>query len=278
MGDGKSARSFRADLRSLAVNTSASLFPGIVCRGAAALAMLISVFAASPATANVDLIFEPSLVFSPAPNCTVDQILTVQLRARSNSASPEEFGGLSVILEWDPAVLEFMEHIANTGPEYLWAFEFYPAGGLNPNYADGDASYYAGGQVFSPPVAPANNTNGMLVTTFKFKVLAPTDGTVLRMIDTRAFELTQVTDNNAADTTGDISSTATFKVADACDCLLGDVNLDLAYDALDIDAAVDVIIGVDTNPAHINAVDADCDGDADGADIQLFTNFMLLAM
>lgn len=233
---------------------------------------------ASKASANVDLFFEPSVVFSPAPDCTVNQILTVQLRARSSTGSAQQFSALSVILEWDPAVLEFMEHIPNANPNYIWTSQFYPAGGLNPDYSDGDASYYALPQTFNLPVAPANNTNGMLVTTFRFKVLTPTDGTVVRMIAERAAELTQVSDNDANDVTGDISSTSTFKVADACDCLLGDVDLDLDYDLLDIAAAVEVLLGNDTDPAHVNAVDADCDGDADGNDIQGFIDFMLLAL
>ncbi|GJQ26993.1 MAG: hypothetical protein HBSAPP02_20250 [Phycisphaerae bacterium] len=242
------------------------------------LAALFGAVIASPVTANVDLFFQPSLVFSPAPGCTVNQILTVQLRARSSTASPQQFSALSVILEWDPAVLEFMENIPNSNPNYLWTSEFYPAGGLNPDYSDGDASYYALPQTFNLPVAPANNTNGMLVTTFRFKVLAPTNGTLVRMIADRAGELTQVSDNDANDVTGDISSTSTFKVANACDCALGDVNLDSAYDLLDIAAAVEVLLGNDTDPSHVNAVDADCDGDADGNDIQGFTDFMLLAL
>ncbi len=255
-------------------------FVNAKCFGRVLLVLsLLSVAASVPlAAANVDLFFQPSLVFSPAPNCTVNQVLTVQLRARSSTAAPEQFSALSVILEWDPAVLEFMEHIPNTNPNYLWSSQFYPAGGLNPDYSDGDASYYAVPQTFNLPVAPANNTNGMLVTTFRFKVLAPTNGTDVRMIAERAFELTQVSDNNANDITGDISSTATFKVADACDCLLGDVDLDLDYDLFDIAAAVEVLLGNDTDPAHVNAVDADCDGDADGNDIQGFIDFMLLAM
>ncbi|MEK6643078.1 MAG: hypothetical protein AABZ08_04160 [Planctomycetota bacterium] len=233
---------------------------------------------ATPAIANIDLFFQPVDIFSAGPTCTAGQILTVQLRARSSTAAPEQYTGLSVILEWDPTKLEFMEHIPNVGPEYVWAFEFYPAGGINPNYADGDASYYAGGQFATPPDAPDNSTNGMLVTTFKFKVLAPTDASTLVMVATRAGELTQTSDINANDTTGDISSVATFTVANACDCLLGDVDLDLAYTFLDIDAAVNVLLGLDVDLAHINAVDADCDGDADGDDIQKFTDFMLLAL
>lgn len=233
---------------------------------------------ASTASANIDLFFAPVEIFSPGPTCTAGSILTVQLRARSSTATPEEFTSLSVILEWDPTKLQFMENIPNVGPEYVWAFEFYPAGGINPNYADGDASYYAGGQFFTPPIAPDNTTNGMLVTTFKFMVLAPTDASSLVMIPSRAGELTQTSDINANDTTGDISSTATFVVANACDCLLGDVDIDSDYDFLDIDAAVNVLLGLDTDPGHINAVDADCDGDADGDDIQGFLNFMLLAL
>lgn len=233
---------------------------------------------ASTATANIDLFFAPVEIFSPGPTCTAGSILTVQLRARSSTAAPEEFSGLSVILEWDPTKLQFMENIPNGGSEYIWSSEFFPAGGLNPNYADGDASYYAAGQIFTLPSAPGNASNGMLVTTFKFMVLAPTDASSLVMIPSRAGELTQTSDINANDTTGDISGTATFVVANACDCLLGDVDIDSDYDFLDIDAAVNVLLGLDTDPGHINAVDADCDGDADGDDIQGFLNFMLLAL
>lgn len=240
---------------------------------------MLGVLAPSVASASVDLFFAPSLVFSPGPSCTPSMILTVQLRARSSTALPEPLSSIAVILQWDPTKLEFMEHIPNTMPEYEWSFEFYPNDGVvNPDYSNGDAWYNALAQIVDPPSAPANNTNGMLVTTFKFKVLAPTDGSILEMIASRGSVLTQVVGLEANDITGDISSTSLFKVANACDCLLGDVDIDLQYTFADIAAAVDVLLGIDTTPSHINAVDADCDGDADGDDIQGFTNFMLLAL
>jgi hypothetical protein len=242
-------------------------------------AAMFGAMAPSVASASVDLFFAPSLVFSPGPSCTPGMILTVQLRARSSTASPEALSSISVILQWDPTKLQFMENIPNTMPEYEWGFEFYPNDGVvNPDYSDGDAFYDAFAQIVDPPSAPANNTNGMLVTTFKFKVLAPTGGSILQMIGSRGSVLTQVVGLEADDITGNISNTSLFKVANACDCLLGDVNIDGQYTFADIAAAVDVLLGIDTTPSHINAVDANCDNVANGLDIQGFTNFMLLAL
>jgi len=232
-------------------------------------------------SANVDLFFVPSVVFSPGVNCP-SNILTVQLRARSNTPNPEMYSSVSVILQWDPAVLQLTmgdETIPNTSPNYQWSFEFFPDDGtVNNTYADGDAFYDAFGQITDPPSAPANNTNGMLVTTFKFKVLAPSTGTVLSMVPSRGSVQTQVIGTAADDITGDISSTTTFKIANTCKCGLGDVNVDGVYTDADIAAAVDVLLGNDTTPSHISELDFNCDGVADGLDIQGFTDFMLLAL
>jgi hypothetical protein len=89
---------------------------------------------------------------------------------------------------------------------------------------------------------------------------------------------TVVLDQDSNDVTGNISSTATLKIAQVCNCAVGDVNQDGHYTLADIDAAVEVYLGNDTTPGHVTAADVNCDNKADGSDIQPLINLLLLAL
>jgi YD repeat-containing protein len=61
-----------------------------------------------------------------------------------------------------------------------------------------------------------------------------------------------------------------------CTYCPGDVNGDGFLDINDVNVFVAVLLGTDTNPAHLAAADMDRNGVADGNDIQLFVNALLL--
>lgn len=61
----------------------------------------------------------------------------------------------------------------------------------------------------------------------------------------------------------------------ACSPEVGDVNQDGQITEADVAAAVDVLLGLDLTPSHVAATDANCDGVADGDDIQPFLEFVL---
>ncbi len=55
----------------------------------------------------------------------------------------------------------------------------------------------------------------------------------------------------------------------------GDVNCDTVLDFGDVQALVEILLGADTDPCHMNAADMNSDGAADGLDIQLFVTAIL---
>ncbi len=58
-------------------------------------------------------------------------------------------------------------------------------------------------------------------------------------------------------------------------CPVGDVNGDCVLDAGDMEFFVNVLLGIDSDCAHVAAVDMNGSGTADGADVQPFVNAML---
>ncbi len=60
------------------------------------------------------------------------------------------------------------------------------------------------------------------------------------------------------------------------DCNLpGDINCDDVVDLADADTLTAVLLGLDTDPVHIAAADLNCDGSANGDDVQPFVDALL---
>jgi len=57
--------------------------------------------------------------------------------------------------------------------------------------------------------------------------------------------------------------------------LLGDANLSGGVDIADAGALVNVLLGLDVNPAHVTGSDVNCDGSVDGEDIGAFVELLL---
>ncbi|MCK6457947.1 MAG: hypothetical protein L6Q92_15640 [Phycisphaerae bacterium] len=228
------------------------------------------------ASALIDLVLVPSNTVSTL-GC--DDIIEVDLVARSDDTSTQLFTGVDVILNWDTVAFEFLGEqncFPPGGAMCPWISDgFFPdADGLNNNLDDGDAFYTAFGQLGMPAQAPPQ---GMVVTTLRFRARAVTAGSTLSTPATAGmFAMTAVVGDDGSDVTGDISSTTNSIVVENCSCELGDVDLNTLIEAADLAAAVDVLLGINTNPQAIAGVDADCDNDADGDDLQPFLNFMFV--
>lgn len=232
----------------------------------------------SPARADVDLVFSPSRNFATL-GC--DEIINIDLVARANAGANELISGLDVILVWDSAALEFLGEFncippGGGGCPWLGDGFFTDADGINDNLDDGDAIYSAFAQLGAPAtVTPA----GLVVTTLRFRARAVSAGADLSIAATMGmFAMTVVLDDASADVTGDISSVSTSVIVQPCSCAVGDVNEDGEFTTADFGAAVDVLLGLDTDPDHIAAVDANCDTFANGDDIQLLIDFLYTAL
>ncbi|MFQ5425211.1 MAG: HYR domain-containing protein [Phycisphaerae bacterium] len=138
---------------------------------------------ASLAHANVNLEWR----MQPGP-IQVNDIITIGLYAVSDSSVTQLVAGADVIVAWDPALLQMLDLINNSGPnEYQWqGSRFDPGDPFNLNEVvppqDGDGLYVALGQL-APDIAQAT-PSGFLVTTFQFRVLGETCGTDVRIVAT----------------------------------------------------------------------------------------------
>jgi len=63
--------------------------------------------------------------------------------------------------------------------------------------------------------------------------------------------------------------------APAGNCDVGDCDGSGAVDMADVDCLVNILLGFDTDPAHIANADANSGGTLDGHDVQAFVNRLL---
>jgi len=235
---------------------------------------------AAQARADVDLFYVPTNTFQPT-DCGDDQIIRIELRALSTNVGGQMISSVSTILNFDPTHLELLGNIPNQAPDFVWSNDFFPNDQdmINPDWTDGDALHVVTAPLGQFAFVP-DSGEGLLITTFEFLVLGEnTDGSLISIDPEEGqFGETRVLSNTGGNVTGDLSATALVDSADACDCALGDVNLDGFYTLDDIDEAVQVLLGNNTDPDAINAVDANCDDVANGLDIQAFTDFMIVAL
>lgn len=221
------------------------------------------------------------VILSPTPQTkAAGQIVEVTMSVRASGAAAEQFSGLGAIISWDSTKLQFI-NADTSGAGYPWfqAGFFTNPDGLNnpPNPTAGQGMYHAFASTTTPAVAPVAPAQ-LIVVKFRFLAIGGTPGTVVKLLPAYGtFSRTQVYGTTpGSDVTGDISSTVTVKIVAPCSPTVGDVNGDSVINAADIPAAIDVYLGFDTIPAHIVAADANCDGLANGADIQQFIELVWL--
>lgn len=145
----------------------------IQARSVAVIAFVILVFTWAPHSSRgaVDLEFRPSI-----QTANPGDIIEIKLYAVSTGAS-QAMSAIEAIVAWDPAALELLG-LNNNGP-YTWLSSGFPndspQDGLNNPFTglpanDGIAWYNALSRF--PPSPPATATpSGLLVTSFRFKIL-----------------------------------------------------------------------------------------------------------
>jgi hypothetical protein len=157
----------------------------------------------------VDLRWEPALQYA-----RVGDIVEIQLVATSDGVTGQPFAALDAILDWDPDVLEFIEH-DDTGAGYAWYVSGFllDPDGINGDVSDGESLFTALVQPSTPAEAPL--PPGLVVTTMRFEVLAETSGTELRFEPSAGvYGTTRVLDyyEPGLEITGDTTSVATVVV------------------------------------------------------------------
>jgi hypothetical protein len=174
-------------------NGLASCLPVLVC----------AMFLVLPtAYADVNLEWRPE-----TQTVVVGNTVNIGLYAVSDDLSDQSVGAMDVILSWDSTYLALLGNV-NNGP-YAWLVSDFleDLGGINDDWADGDALYTAWTQVVGDPAyaTPA----GLLVTTLQFATTAETPGTWLTVPETMgSFAETVVYDGEEANTrvTGTLGS------------------------------------------------------------------------
>lgn len=230
----------------------------------------LAVPAVAPATINLEWRPETQIVLAGG-------IVDIGLYAVSDDPEMDQYIlAMDIILNWDSDSLELVG-VDNNGP-YDWLFSGFPVGdvdGLNETFLDGDALYTALGQLGAGAWA---TPEGLLVTTFQFSALAETPGTTLTIPeDAGSYTHTAIWGSPGVDVHGTLGS-AMVTIVQPCSPTVGDVNGDKVYDMADIAAAVQVLLGIDTDPDHVIAVDANCDEAADGLDLQPLVDLWLLLL
>ncbi len=158
------------------------------------------------AMAEVDLLFAPTFQSAPAGG-----LVEIDLVARANSGQTEEFATLEAILNWDPAVLDFVgADDSNAGYTFLPDHFLPDPDGINADLTDGDALFIAlapGGQ--QAPVPP----EGLVITTLQFQALAAPNNATVSLLPSFGDEgVTRVMQLDFDNITGDISGTADVAV------------------------------------------------------------------
>lgn len=228
-----------------------------------------------PASAwgKVDLILSPT-----TQTKATGQLVEVTLSAQWDGTPGQQFSAADIILHWDTAHLTY-QSFSVSGAGYSWFVAGFlnDPDGINTTLADGDGLFTVLALPGVPATAPAAPAT-LLIAKFTFLATGGTPGTVISMPATQgAFGQTRVLGATAGSVvTGSISSTATVTVVQPCSPTVGDVDGNSMIDWDDIQAAVDVYLGFDTNPAHMIAADANCDGLDNGLDVQPLTDYVLL--
>jgi hypothetical protein len=238
---------------------------------APAACVVVAGMAATSAQGSVNLAFDPGTeVVQPGA------VIEVHLTAAATGPGAESVGAVDAIVTWDPTALQFLG-FTSANADYAWFVQglLPDPDGINIDTSDGEVIYTALAQP-TGPAAIATVDPGIVVTTFRFTALTRIDLTnVVLEASSGSFAETRVLSFSPPNQniTGDIATQTSVHIL--CSTPAGDVNLDGDIDADDIPVAVNVLLGLDTDPDHLAAADMNCDGMVDGCDIQPLVNAIL---
>lgn len=238
-----------------------------------AIALVLFGAGAPFASATVDLILTPSLQIK-----ATGQTVEVTLSAQWNGTPGQQFSAVDAILTWDPNHLQFTGFDTSMAG-YTWFIAGFlnDPDGINTTLADGNGLFTALALPGAPATAPAA-PGTLIIAKFRFLALTGTASTAIQLLPTLGtFGRTRVLGSTAgSDITGNIATSALVTIIEPCSPTVGDIDGDSFITFADIADAVDVYLGLDTTPAHVTAADANCDGFANGLDIQPLVNYILL--
>ncbi len=144
----------------------------------------------------------------------VSELVLIELVARTQEDPPATVAAIEAILDWDPAFLELVG-IDDTNDAHPWLESGFMTDpdGINDDLTDGDALYTALSQLGTAADVPV--ATGWVVTTFVFRALAPTDATIISLVDTFGdFGQTRVLGfEPGQDLTGNIDSTVEMEIS-----------------------------------------------------------------
>jgi len=126
---------------------------------------------------------------------TVGSPVAIALYAVSDSAVPQLISAMDVIVEWDPAYLQYVQL---GDPQPYWLADGFFDGSpddLNENLQDGSAMYTAWANLGESVAVPQE---GLLCVEFEFLALASTSSTLVRILPTFGqVAMTQVLDGTS---------------------------------------------------------------------------------
>ncbi len=229
----------------------------------------------STARANINLEWRPE-----SQAVRVDDTVSMGLYAVSDTSEDQLLMAADVFFTWAPSHLHLIG-VDNTGAVPLLFSGFPATDPCNVNEVvppqDGTGYYLAWANLGSPVAA---TPSGTLLTTFVFQAVSDTTLTEVAILENAGSGCDTTVWHGTipnTDITGTLGS-GFVQIVLPCSPTVGDVNRNDVIDLADIGAAVQVLLQIDTQPEHIAATDANCDGAADGLDLQPLVDFWLLLL
>ncbi len=175
-----------------------------LCNAMAAAFLIVGCVAWSPparAGQTVDLFFSPA-----AATAQPNDVIEIELVASAAEAGTATISAVDALLTWDPQYVELVEFV---NPPGVWLVAgFLPdPDGINTDTTDGEALFTA----LAPPTELPTLPPDLVITRFRFRALANTPSTVVRLIPSAGqFARTRVLGEGIQnDVTGDITGAAT---------------------------------------------------------------------
>lgn len=196
----------------------------------------------------------------------VNDTINIGLFAVYTGSGNNNITAMDVLPIWDPAVLQLLG-VNNDGP-YVWFSSGFPGDsgldGLNNTWTDGNAKYTALAQFQTPAQA---TTQGLKVTTFRFKALTPSAGSTLSIAAMLGLHSRTVVYGNAfpgEEITGTMGS-AQISVCSAA--ASGDMDGSGHVDGADIDEFVRAVLNSSRLASDVCPGDFDGDGLVGASDV-----------